>query len=288
MMERNVSLADLTSLGFGGPAEFLSRPGSVPEVEEALDAARRRGLPVHVMGRGTNLMVSDRGVRGLVMVIGPKALSDVRIDGERLTAGAGAPLSRAVAAAIERGLAGLEPLAGIPGSVGGALTMNAGTRDGDIGQVTAAVTAIDREGRPVRYARPDLTFAYRSSSLEQDTIVEAEFDLRPADPGTLRDRVEELRRKRAASQPLGVRSAGCVFKNPPGDAAGRLIDAAGLKGARVGGLEVSARHANFFVNVGGATFNDACRLIDRVRDEVRTRFGVELELEVELWQDQGP
>lgn len=287
-LERGVPLAGLTSVRFGGPAEHLARPAGVGEIGVLLRWARRRGMPVRVMGRGTNLFVHDAGVAGLVMLIGPGAMNGVQVDGRRVVAGAGAPLSRLVEAALENGLAGLEPLVGIPGSVGGAIGMNAGTRDGDIAATVTAVAAIDRAGEVVRFDRRRMAFGYRASSPEVAVIVEAEFDLEPADRRDLRRRADDLRQRRKVRMPTGVPSAGCVFKNPPGAAAGRLIDRAGCKGRRAGAMEVSRQHANFFVNRGGATFDDARRLIDLVRDAVARTFDVELELEVEIWQNGGP
>jgi UDP-N-acetylmuramate dehydrogenase len=287
-VQRGVPLAGLTSVGFGGPAQYLARPASADEVQELLAEARRLAMPVRVMGGGTNLFVDDAGVTGLVLVIGSGAMNAVRVDGPRVMAGAGVALRRLVNAAVEHGLAGLEPLVGIPGSVGGALRMNAGSREGDIAAVTAAVTAIDRDGQPVRLSQHQCAFAYRRSALADQVIVEAEFDLTPGDRGDLKRRARNLWRRRQATQPLGLPSAGCVFRNPPGRSAGWLIDQAGLKGTRIGGMEISREHANFFVNRGGGTFDNARGLIDRVRDAVRGAFGVELQLEVELWQDRGP
>jgi UDP-N-acetylmuramate dehydrogenase len=275
-------------MGIGGPAEFLARPTSVEAVEALLAWSRQRGLPVWLLGRGTNLLVDDAGVRGLVMAVGPTAFRTVEVRGNRLVAGAGAALGEAVRTAIRAGLAGLEGLVGIPGSVGGAVRMNAGTRAGEIAAVTAAVTAVDPARGPVRIEGADLGLGYRTSSLGNRVVVEAEFKLTPADPAAMRERAAALAARRRAAQPLGERSAGCIFRNPAGTGAGRLIDEAGLKGTRIGGMAVSERHANFLVNRGGATFDDAMRLIDLARETVRRRFGVDLHLEVEIWRDGGP
>jgi len=287
-VEHDVPLSGLTSIGLGGPAAYLARPTSVDEVQALLAAARRHGMPVRILGRGTNLFVDDAGVAGLVIAIGPRSMNAVTVDAPRVVAGAGVRLGHLVNVTLEHGLAGLEALVGIPGSVGGAIPTNAGTRDGDIGSLTAAITTIDREGHVVRLDRSRLEFGYRTSSIGDAVVVKAELDLMPADADALKRRADDLWQRRKATQPVGRPTAGCVFKNPPDVSAGQLIDRAGLKGARIGGMEISRQHANFFINRGGATFDDARRLIDRVRHAVRTAFTMELELEVEIWQDRGP
>jgi len=227
-------------------------------------------------------------VAGLVIAIGPRAMNAVTVEGSRVVAGAGVLLGHLVKVTMAHGLAGLDALVGIPGSVGGATATNAGTRDGDISSLTAAVTMIDRDGRVVRLDRSRLEFGYRASSIGEAVVVEAEFALTPASPEALKRRADDLWQRRKATQPVGRPTAGCVFKNPPDVSAGHLIDRAGLKGTRIGRLEVSRQHANFFINRGGATFDDARRLIDRTRDAVRAAFAIELELEVKIWQDRGP
>src|SRR5581483_2828101 len=201
----------------------------------------------------------------------------------RLQAGGGVKLGHLISTAVREGLAGLETLVGIPGTVGGALHGNAGSRGGDIGQWTCRATLMTTKGEIVERSREELVFAYRESSLDELVILAGEFQLEPDDPEELTKRMQKQWIVKKAAQPLGHQSAGCIFKNPRGMSAGMLIDQAGLKGTRVGGAEVSDRHANFIVAEPGATTQDVLRLIELVRSRVVDRLGVELELEIEVW-----
>lgn len=270
-----------TSWRIGGPADLLVVPRDVDDLREALGYARRHQIPVHVIGNGTNLLVSDLGVRGMVIKIGP-GLAGIEVRGDIITAGAGAPLPRLAASALESGLAGFEFLAGIPGTVGGALVMNAGANGCSVGERVQRVTAIDYAGNEFHLNREELVFSYRHSSLAQKQLIVAEavFAGLPGRREEIKQKMESYLARRRQTQPLEQPNAGSVFKNPPGDSAGRLIEQAGCKGMRVGAIEVSPRHANFFVNLGGGTARDVLELVERVRRMVEEKHGCTLVLEV--------
>jgi UDP-N-acetylmuramate dehydrogenase len=241
------------------------------------------GIQIRLLGGGSNVLVRDEGVPGMVVSLPEQAFGAIATNGRKITAGAGAKLGHLISVAVREGLAGLEPLVGIPGSVGGALHGNAGSRGGDIGQWTCQATVMTRSGEILQRERDDLTFAYRESSLDELVILQAEFDLEKEDPEELTKRMQKYWIVKKANQPLGHQSAGCIFKNPRGMSAGMLIDQAGLKGSRIGGAEVSDAHANFIVADSSATSHDVLRLIDLVRSRVAERLGVELETEIEIW-----
>jgi UDP-N-acetylmuramate dehydrogenase len=236
-----------------------------------------------LLGGGSNVLVRDEGVPGMVVSLADPAFAEIQATGRKITAGGGAKLGHLISVAVREGLAGLEPLVGIPGSVGGALHGNAGSRGGDIGQWTCRATVMTRAGEILERDRDDLTFAYRESSLDELVILQGEFELEKEDPEELTKRMQKYWIVKKANQPLGHQSAGCIFKNPRGMSAGMLIDQAGLKGSRVGGAEVSDLHANFIVADASATSHDVLRLIDLVRSRVAERLGVELETEIEIW-----
>jgi UDP-N-acetylmuramate dehydrogenase len=276
-------LARYTTIGLGGPADILVRPASVAEIVKALEIARTSVLPVKVLGAGSNLLIDDEGVRG--MVIATAALD--RIDflgGGVVEAGAGVHFPALVRKTAAEGLRGLEPGVGIPGSLGGVLTMNAGAYDFAIGPLVSEVEAVSPEKGRVLLGRSDIDFRYRSSSFGPNLIVaKARLTLPIDDPAAIKKDLDRYMRHRKETQPVGVKSAGCIFKNPKGDSAGRLIDALGLKGSRVGSARVSEVHANFIVHEGGARTKDVLELIDRVRERVRSETSVLLETEVMTW-----
>lgn len=285
--DRSSPLSGWTTLGVGGPADEMAFPRTVDEAASVLRSCGDRGLPWRALGRGSNLLVDDAGVRGVV--ISTRDLRNLRIgrDG-RVTAGAGLPTSVLLAETLAAGLGGLECLVGYPASAGGAARMNAGGRWGETGAVVEEVVAVDAAGEVRTLSAAECAFGYRRSALGAYLVVEVVLRLPEVDAAAYRARIDAIRREKAAAQPLGEPSAGCVFKNPPGGSAGRLVDAAGLKGHAIGGAMVSTVHGNFIVNRGGASSADVLRLIDRVRDEVLARFGVELEQEVEVWRDHVP
>jgi UDP-N-acetylmuramate dehydrogenase len=276
-----VPLGPRTTWGIGGPAEVLLEPASVEQLHDAIDQLRAIGMPWRLLGGGSNLLVSDGGVRGAVLSL--RRIDSVRRDGETILADAGAHLHEVVRFAAEQGLSGAEKLAGIPGTVGGALFGNAGGRHGDIGSITTRIEMIDGEGRPISMAPPPGFFRYRASDVGSRIVLRAALALVPAEPDLVRDRSLSIIHERRRTQPGWRGNAGCVFKNPPGQSAGRLIDLAGCKGMREGGIAVSATHANFFENAGDGRCDDVDRLIDRVRDRVRQAHGIDLEEEVRRW-----
>ncbi len=281
--ERNVRLSLLTSFGVGGEAAVVAKPASKDELRELFAFLRREGLPSFVLGRGTNVLASDDGFDGVVVLV-EGGLDDVVHEGGcRWRLGAGAGLTDAIARIAEAGYGGMELLAGIPGSVGGAVVMNAGAFGCQFLDRTVFVEVLTAQGKFETLVRDELAPSYRSVRLPDGAVVvSATVELSKADRDELSRRIDEVLRSRSMSQPLSERSAGCVFKNPPGMHAGELIERAGLKGLRVGGAMVSNKHANFIVNTGGAQARHIVELIEIIRREVAERFGVELELEIKL------
>ncbi|MFN2488232.1 MAG: UDP-N-acetylmuramate dehydrogenase [Actinomycetota bacterium] len=283
-VEMDRALARLTTYRLGGPARVYVEPAHARDVEALARLLRERDVEVLPLGRGSNLVVSDRGWPGVVVHFGA-AFSWIKQhrDAEAsLEAGAATPLPTVANWAARRGLGGVEFFVAIPGSIGGAVRMNAGAHGGEVADALHSITLVDLDAGDVEVRRASsLGLEYRRSNLGGRVVVlNASFALAPADPGALRARMEELRRHRAATQPGAVQNAGSVFKNPPGDSAGRLVEAAGLKGTRVGGAEVSRLHANFFLAPPGATAQDVYDLVRTVRARVLDAFGVELEPEI--------
>jgi len=284
-------MAQHTSIEVGGPSDCLCVPLSQVELIEVVRFCRKVGAPVTVIGRGTNILVSDRGIRGTVLGL-EQALATVDIDGTRVTAGAGVSLPWLLRQSLGAGLVGLEYLAGIPGSVGGAVMMNAGTQQGTIGDRVRRITVYDLpEDRVTRLGRSELEFGYRSSVLQRGfrLVLAVELELETGDTHEAEEVIRKTRKQRAATQPLDYPNAGSVFRNPPGDYAGRLIEQAGLKGLRVGGAEVSRLHANFIVNRGGARASDVFRLMRQVQTRVLDHSGVQLEPEIRFvgdWKEE--
>lgn len=276
-------LAPHTWFHLGGPAEFFAEPGSPEELSKLVVRCRAENIPVRLLGGGSNILVRDAGVPGVVLHLSSPAFSEVQVDGQTLTAGGGAKLGHVISTAVREGLAGLETLVGIPGTLGGALHGNAGGHGGDIGQWTSQATVMTRTGEIVTRNREELVFAYRQSSLDELVILSAQIRLESDDPEDLTKRMQKQWIVKKSSQPLSHQSAGCIFKNPRGMSAGMLIDQAGLKGTRVGQAEVSDRHGNFIVANQQATSDDVLKLIDLVRERVAERLGIELEREIEIW-----
>ncbi len=272
------------TLRVGGPADVMAFPADEKDLTRLLRFAAAQGVPVHVLGHGSNVLVPDEGVRGVVVSL-RRAADWARFREPEVEVGAGYALPRLVAEAARRGLGGLEPLAGVPGSVGGALFMNAGTGGQALGDVTEEVRAVDGEGGRVTLNREAMAFGYRSSRLQRGGLiaVAARLRLRPGDRESIEAAICESARRRGAVQPLDLPNAGSIFKNPEGDFAGRLIEAAGCKGLRVGNAQVSPRHANFIVNLGGATAGEITELMGIVYWRVRRMAGVALEPEVRLF-----
>jgi len=276
-------LAMHTWFQLGGPAEYFAEPRDPDQLLALVARCREENLQARVLGGGSNILVRDPGVRGVVIRLSEPAFCDITVDGCTIVVGGGTRLGQVVTTAVREGLAGLESLVAIPGTVGGALHGNAGTHSADIGQWTAQATVVTAAGDVITRQRDDLVFGYRESSLDELVVLSARLQLEEDDPRELARRLQKQWIVRKASQPMGHQSAGCVFKNPGGVSAGELIERAGLKGTRIGGAVVSERHANFIVAEHDCTSTDVLRLIDLVRDQVEDRMGVELELELEIW-----
>lgn len=279
-IQRQAPLAPLTSIKVGGPADALATCTSFRAVTHALGWAREQGAPVAVVGRGSNLIVDDAGFRGLVIRLAGR-LSSISVRGQRtLWCGGGASLPRAVQRAAAAGLTGLEFGASIPGTAGGAVAMNAGAYASDLSQVLEWAVVCDAEGRR-KVGRDDLAMGYRSTSVAGDQVVAAVgFALSPGDPADIKARLDEFRAHRRSTQPQGVRTFGSVFTNPEGESAGRLIEAAGLKGHVIGGARISPVHANFIEAGPQASARDVVALMDEARRRVRASGGPLLHAEV--------
>jgi UDP-N-acetylmuramate dehydrogenase len=238
---------------------------------------------VRLLGGGSKVLVRDEGVAGMVVSLAHSNFGKISVSGRHATTGGGANLANVITVTVGAGLAGLEPLVGIPGTIGGALHGNSGTHGGDIGQWTCRARVMTRSGEIIERERNDLVFAYRESSLDELAILDAEFELEEEDPVEITKRMQKQWIVKKANLPMAHENTGCIFKNPRGMSAGMLIDQCGLKGEQIGAVEVSQRHANFFVARHGATAKDVLQLIDLVRNRVAERVGVELETEIEIW-----
>jgi len=279
----NEPLAERTWFKLGGPAQYFAEPGSVEELQSVVARCRDEGLHGRLLGGGSKVLVRDEGVTGMVISLANPAFTKIKIDGRRATVGGGANLANAITVTVGAGLAGLEPLVGIPGTLGGALHGNSGSHGGDIGQWASGATVMTRSSEIIQRDRGDLVFAYRQSSLDELVVLEAQFELEEEDPVEVTKRLQKAWIVKKANLPMAHENTGCIFKNPRGMSAGMLIDQCGLKGEHVGGVEVSQRHANFFVAKPGATAKDVLQLIDVIRNHVAERMGVELETEIEIW-----
>ncbi len=279
-VRRDEPMARHTSFRIGGPADLFVVCDTVAALADTVDVLEAERVEYTVVGKGTNLLVADSGYRGAVVTLGKEFKRHV-CDGGHIRAGAACILAYLVQDAFSRGLGGLEFAVGVPGTLGGALAMNAGSRDCWIGQVTESVTLYAPGEGLVILRGSDIDWGYRKSGLShRGIIVEGEIRLAPSDPQTIRLAMERGLTRRKNSQPMGAASAGSVFVNPEGDSAGRLIESAGLKGTRLGGARVSDVHANFIVNDGGASAADVVGLVSKVRAVVRDTYGVELQPEV--------
>jgi UDP-N-acetylmuramate dehydrogenase len=283
IVRRDEPLAMHTWFQLGGAAEYFAEPVDVDQLIALVQRCAQEEVAVRVLGAGSNILVRDEGVPGMVVRLAAPAFSQIRVEGPSVIAGGGATLGHVITTAVHQGLAGLETLIGIPGTLGGALHGNAGTHGGDVGQWTSRATVITQTGEVCQRGRDDLVFEYHQSSLDELVILEAEFHLEEDDPRELARRMQKHWIVKKAAQPMGHQCAGCVFRNPRGASAGELIDDAGLKGTRIGGAVVSDRHANFIVAEPECTSQDVLRLIDLVRSQVHERLGVELERELEIW-----
>lgn len=273
-----------TTYRIGGPAEIFVAPATEEDAITVLRCTHEAQVPLFVMGSGSNLLISEAGVSGVVMRLGPR-FGAIAFSGDTVYAQAGASLPKLAKVAADRGLGGLEWAGGVPGTVGGAVTMNAGAHGSETSRVLAEVHLAGRDGSRRKAHPSELGYTYRKSRILDErshVVLGARFRLEPGDPKAIKERMKGYAARRRRTQPLGLPSSGSVFKNPPGHHAGRLIEAASLKGVRIGGAEISSVHGNFIVNTGGATADDVMALIQLARRRVKEEFGIDLELEVEL------
>lgn len=280
-VRRDEPMSAHTSFKTGGPADIFIEPKSEDELVSCLKVLHREGVLPLLVGRGSNLLVSDAGIRGAVIHLGDM-FSEIKPDEGGIYAQAGASLASAASAAMQAGLGGMEFAHGIPGSVGGAVMMNAGAYGGEMADIVRSVRCINQEGEIVEIT--DCDFSYRHSRFEEPgwTIIGAYFELSPGEKTEILAKMKELMEKRTASQPLDKPSAGSTFKRPANGYAAAMIDQAGLKGFSIGGAAVSEKHAGFVVNLGQATSSDILAVMAHVRETVYERFGVELEPEVRI------
>jgi UDP-N-acetylmuramate dehydrogenase len=278
-------LSEYTSLGVGGPADIIVLR-RIDAIEPVVAALRERGIPWSPLGGGTNVLAADEPCRRVLLQLAPGP-NDVVFEGNRACINTAASLGRSVMECAKRNLGGMDGLVGVPGSVGGALRMNAGAYGTEIGPLVTSVTIFrGSTGERVEMPADKLGFKYRKSSFAPDDVMlRATLDLPEKSFAKIMEDVKQMNKRRLTSQPLKEKSAGCIFKNPPGLSTGKMIDELGMKGTRVGGAVINERHANFIVNRFGATAEDIFRLMDIVRERVRSAHGIELETEVIIWKN---
>ncbi len=283
IITENEPLGPNTWYRIGGPARWYLRPRSVDELKLAAARCLDNGIPMYVLGLGANLLVGDQGVNGAVFRLEEEHWRTVKYDGNLVHVAAGVDMQKLIVRTVREGLSGIENLAGIPGTIGGGIRMNAGGKFGDIGAVVRTVQVMDTEGVVFERTKDDLVFEYRTTNIAAKFIVGATLELEQDDPERIMRRMKEVWMYKRNSQPLNTKNAGCIFKNPRGLSAGALIDQAGLKGLRVGGAEVSAKHANFVVAHPGAKADDVMRLVQIIREKVWEKNQIHLESEVQIW-----
>ena len=274
-------MAKHTSFRIGGPADVLAQPGNEAELAELLKRAAHHAVPVTLVGNGSNLLVRDKGIRGLVIKLS-NLFSSITVAGNVLTFGSGISLAMASKKAASLSLSGLEFAVGIPGTIGGSVYMNAGAYDGEMAKVVTSVQVMDRQGQSSQLKADELDFSYRHTALQNSGLIvtSVTVSLQPGEADSIKAKMDDFSQRRIAKQPLELPSAGSMFKRPVGYFAGTLIEQTGLKGYTVGGAQVSTKHAGFVVNVGGATAKDVLQLISDVQDRVLAVQGVQLEPEV--------
>lgn len=284
-MRHNELMSAHTTFQVGGPADYFVEPATVDEIRSSLLYAQEQAIPWRVLGCGSNVLVSDEGVRGLVIHLGER-FAEIHVEGNTIHAQAGATNKTVAAAALEAGLAGYEFASGIPGSVGGAAIMNAGAYGGEFKDVCTRLTCLDLDGAVVELSAEDAAWGYRRSLMMERglVVVGVVLQLTPGNRTSIAARMEDLQQQREAKQPLGVGSAGSTFKRPEGHYAGQLIEEAGMRGHRVGRAAVSDKHCGFVVNTGNATAADVLAVIHDVQEAVYKTSGVRLEPEVRIWE----
>ena len=282
-IEHGAPLGRLTWFRLGGPARYLFRPRDANELAAMVSRARREHVPLKVLGAGANVLIKDDGFDGVVVRLDSDAFRKTQWSGSTVAVGAGVDLMPLARECCRRGLSGLEGMAGIPATIGGAIRMNAGGRFGEFGRVVRDADVLRPDGTMETWTHHQLGFGYRSSALTDEVVLSAGLELEQDDPVRITTTFDECFDYKMSSQPITDCSAGCIFKNPPGQSAGALIDRAGLKGKSYGNAQVSKRHANFIVADSEATASDVLGLIDLIRRRVRDLYDTELEVEVDIW-----
>jgi len=282
----NEPMKEHTSFRIGGPADIMVLPTKLEQISNIIKVCKNYGIPFFVMGNGTNLLVKDEGIRGVVIKLAQN-FNDALVHKNIMKCKAGMSLSIAAKIALENRLSGLEFAHGIPGTIGGAAVMNAGAYDGEMADIVRKVTVIDMDGNLFELQKCQLEYDYRSCNLQKGDkiLLEVELELKPGNYDDIKRKMEDFLLRRKDKQPLNLPSAGSAFKRPPGNYAGALIEKAGLKGYRIGGAMVSDKHAGFIVNVDNATFEDVINLIRYIQRQVRDKFNVELESEIKIFGD---
>jgi UDP-N-acetylmuramate dehydrogenase len=283
IVNENEPLAPHTWYRIGGPARWYIRPRTIEELQIAAARCTDNNIRIYVLGLGANLLVGDQGVEGAVFRLDAEHFRTVRYNGTTLQAGAGVDMQRLLVRTVRQGLAGIECLAGIPGTIGGGIRMNAGGKFGDIGAVVTRVQVMDHEGTLFERTKDDLVFDYRSTNIAAKFILGATLELEEDDPDRIMKKTKEIWMYKRNTQPLNTKNCGCIFKNPRGLSAGALIDQAGLKGFRVGHAEVSEKHANFIVAHPGCRADDVMKLVKIIKEKVYDKNQILLESEVQIW-----
>jgi UDP-N-acetylmuramate dehydrogenase len=283
IVAENEPLAPHTWYKIGGPARWYVRPRSVEELQEASRRCVENNIPVYVLGLGANLLVGDGGVNGAVFRLDQEHWRRVKFDKTKMEVGAGVDMQKLLLRTVRQGLSGIECLAGIPGTVGGGVRMNAGGKYGDIGAIITRVQVMDVSGMIFDRTKDDLVFDYRSTNISAKFILSATMELEEEDPDRIMKKTKEIWFFKRNTQPLNTKNCGCIFKNPRGLSAGALIDQAGLKGFSVGGAEVSNIHANFIVAHPGCKADDVMKLIKIIQEKVFEKNEIQLDVEVQVW-----
>lgn len=283
IIRENELLSAHTWFRIGGPARYFAEPTNMDELVGLVARCRHEEVPVRLIGGGSNVLVRDSGVEGVVIHLAAAPFAQIKIQDDAIVAGGAAKLHHLISVAVGEGLAGLETLVGIPGTVGGALHINAGTETADIGQHLASATVLTRNAQVLTRQGDDLRFAYQQSSLDELVILDACFKLERGSPAELTRRMQKTWISKTAGQPSATQNAGCIFKNPSGASAAAMIEEAGLRGSRVGDAEVSDRNANFIITHPRCKADDVIRLIELLRSGVEDRLGVKLESSIQIW-----
>jgi len=282
-VSENVPMAKYTWYRIGGPARWFIQPNSVEELQETVRRCAESNIRIYVLGLGANVLISDDGIAGAVFRLDSEFFRKVQIKKNQLEVGAGTDMQKLLLRSIRQGLSGIECLAGIPGTMGGGIRMNAGGKFGDIGSIVHSIQVMDSHGNIYQRLKDDLVFDYRTTNISATFILGATLDLEEEEPERILRKTKEIWMYKRNTQPLNTKNAGCIFKNPRGLSAGALIDQAGLKGMRVGGAEISTKHANFVIAHPGCTANDILSTIKLIREKVFDRNQIHLESEVQIW-----